>query len=296
MKKIFLKEDGQALVLVVLVMVISLTVGLAVSSQSLISSKQGILEEYSAKSYAAAEAGAEVALQSLNGCSGNECITSTPVSGSVGSDAAYEYTIASLGIEEATNIFEHKLEKDEVVQLNLTNDGESPVAPLNNVNVQVYWWCANANCQTAIDDDSGDATTRAAIEFTYLTETAGSYEVTLKEAYDSDDTGRIANNNFSAAVGGTTINGHTYTYYAGSGAYSFQTGTETQRLLRIRTWYNGAWVAVVLNGRSFSPQGFEVVSTGNSGTTERIVRVTKTLPYLPAIFDYVLFSGSDLNK
>ena len=43
-------------------------------------------------------------------------------------------------------------------------------------------------------------------------------------------------------------------------------------------------------------QGEEILSTGKAGDTIRKIRVVKSYPSWPEIFDYVLFSGGNLVK
>ena len=282
-KKLIQQEEGQALVMIVLVMLVALTVGVAVSSQTLISSRQAVSDENSAQAYAAAESGAEIALKTLKSCSGSDCYD--PGSGSVG-DAGYEYTVDAHGLI-TTDVYETKLGQDDVIQIDLTRD--SAGAPLNNTDVQIYWWSTD-------HPEGGDTGDLAALEFTYIVEDAGTYVVSAKEAYDGDVV-RVSSNDFSTPQGGNIISGRTYDYLASTAAVSFTTATETARILRIRSWYNNTWVAVRLgNSKNFSNQGFEITSTGISGENERTIRVTRSNPYLPGIFDFVLYSGGDLTK
>lgn len=282
-------EEGQALMMIVLVIMIALTVGVAVASQALVSSRQALYEEESAQAYAAAEAGAEEALLFLETCTGINCIVQD-VSGSI-DDANYNYTINSANLL-ANNIYEVKLDKDEVIQIDITYDGEVVPAKLDNTDVTIYWW--------ATEHPEGiDSGTEAAIEYTYLTENpAGTYLVSDKNAFDGMvSRGGSSSNNFTFISETNTSIGtdRTYKYFANSP--TFTTGTEVQRLLRIRAWYNGTWVLVKLGpGKTFSNQGYEITSIGTANESKRTLKVTRTNPYLPSIFDYVLFSGADLSK
>jgi len=141
----------------------------------------------------------------------------------------------------------------------------------------------------------------SAVEFNSLAQSStNSYLIRDKQVFDACAV-RTDPNNFSLATAGSyDIDGNDYSYYAksSSGDYSLKLEpTDKQRLLRIRSWYNTVWVAVVIdNSLTFPNQGYEIISTGTAADHERTVRVTKTTPYLPAVFDYVLYSGGDLQK
>jgi len=130
-------ESGQALVLIILVMLIALTIGVAVSAQTLINTRQSVADEQSAQAYAAAESGAEVALKHLKTCT-VDCFSSG--SGSVG-DASYAYDITSASLVN-TYIYETRLEKDDVVQIDLSN--LTGLTGANN-NVKIYFWSEDEN-------------------------------------------------------------------------------------------------------------------------------------------------------
>jgi len=49
-------------------------------------------------------------------------------------------------------------------------------------------------------------------------------------------------------------------------------------------------------GTNLPNQGYQITSTGTYGEAEWTAEVTKMNPALPAIFDYAIFSESDLIK
>ncbi len=68
------------------------------------------------------------------------------------------------------------------------------------------------------------------------------------------------------------------------------------KILRIRPIYNDVSVAVRPEAGSPLPfQSYQIGSVGSFGGVVKKVRVTKTLPSLPSIFDFGLFSGSPSN-
>ena len=67
--------------------------------------------------------------------------------------------------------------------------------------------------------------------------------------------------------------------------------------LRLKPVGDNAFVVVDPPDPQVLPsQGNEVISTGKAGDTVRKIRVVKSYPTWPEIFDYVLFSGGDLVK
>lgn len=301
-KNLIKDQQGQALVMIILVVLISLSIGVAVSSQALISSRQAVNEEYSSQAITYAESGAEVALKDIKD-NPSGTIPRT-VLGDIDGDGAddYEYTIDEAG-SAASNIYEIKIDKDQVAQVDL---GGVPAG----ANVNIYWWNGtqtNAPDTPAASGMNCIATRPAAIEFTYAAQdtATGDYLIRRKEAYDM--CANIAGNEFTNISSGSyslpAASGNIYQLLATNGTYSISgLSSDSQRIVRIRAWYDDTWVALELldsaggSTLSLPIQGYEIISTGNSGDTERTIRVTKTSPYLPAIFDYALFSGGDLLK
>ena len=292
------QENGQALVIVVLVVLIALTIGVSVSSQTIISSRQAVNEEQSAQAYAVAEAGAEKALYQLKSCSGNGCYD--PGNGTIDS-AQYEYTITPSGVvPNYNNIYESRVEKDKVTQVNLTSLSISVNTP-----IKIYWWSPDSSRGSEADQGVCDADPDlASIEVTYLAKDAsGGYTIRQKLAFDGCAT-RASNNKFTTPSIGQQVGDYDYSYYARNVLlpdYTLELDpSDQERLIRIRAWYEDTWVAVVIPnlapGEFFPNQGYEIVSIGKSSTLQRKIRVTKSQPYLPEIFDYVIFSGGSLEK
>src|SRR3989344_6041679 len=92
---------------------------------------------------------------------------------------------------------------------------------------------------------------------------------------------------FSASLGGTAP----YAYKA-----NVVVGGQ-EDLVRIRPVYNDTHLHVT-GGADFPPQNHRIVSEASniSSGEIRAVEVNRSLPTAPAIFDYVLFSGTGLSK
>jgi hypothetical protein len=118
-------------------------------------------------------------------------------------------------------------------------------------------------------------------------------------AYDSEPS-RATPNHFTAVVPATVDCQDTTGNYLGTTinlATISPKDSTTRIALRLRPFYNEADVRVVpLSGENLPAQGKIITATGTAGDTTRRVSVTQSFPSLPAIFDYALFSGTDINK
>jgi hypothetical protein len=72
------------------------------------------------------------------------------------------------------------------------------------------------------------------------------------------------------------------------------TYTNTDQIARIKVLYAGTTLTVT--GANLPTQSYTIRSTTTVNGATRAVEVTKPLAALPSIFDYVLFSGTDLIK
>jgi hypothetical protein len=59
---------------------------------------------------------------------------------------------------------------------------------------------------------------------------------------------------------------------------------------------NPVTIGLYAHGGNLPSQGLDIRCRGTVGASTRTVQVTKENPYLSSIFDYVLFSGTDITK
>lgn len=278
--------------IVLLIMVVGLTVGLAVIARSVTSIKISTEEEDSQKAFYAAEAGLEELL-----------LPGDPRSASGNFDgASYTATIAKGDIEDNSFKFhDETIPKDDTRALWLaehSNDGTSIPLPMGPDSddyditkpVDICW--------------SNPGGEMPAIEVIVLWQyissggNRGRYGV-ARGAYDPND-GRIGDNKFDL-VGACAANSN-YQYGININlATSFSLNGNTQRIvaLRLRPVYNGAKIFVKGNGDALPSQERKIESLGTAGsgnTVQRKLKVTRSYPTLPPIFDFVLFSGQNLEK
>jgi len=278
-------------------MVISLASGLAVSSRSTSTVHQTANLSDSEQALATAESEAEKILRQNIGVTTNlntvltsvgynkdtkDIATAGPcatahcfkqVAPNIIAEAELKAT-PDVGSDKPFNFY---LENEDVQQVWL----EDSVGNLYTGNVNVCW---NKN-GTELGSDSKPA----ALEITAITGTS-SYTM-IKYDYDADMT-RRGTNGFTAP-GGSAL-----------GVYSYCTGPialSNGQALRIHGYYTGTSVSVIpvkvlpTDNDSIPFQGHIITTTVYSGSTKRTLEVTKTLPQLPAIFDYGIYSGGGLN-
>jgi len=263
MMKPVLSQRGQVLIPVVLVMIVSLSMGVAIAYRVASTMHQAAVLTESDQAYHCAEAGIEEALGIFK-----TDPPPTPYSGSGDlQDASgntvcnFSYDVSSLG--GGPGALEVVLEKDEVFQVNLVGYSGS---------LDIRW---------------GENTDQASLVVAVVKGSSAPYTME-KHAYNCRNHATVSGNRFTQYE---ATGDETYPCKMSIGPFA-----NDASLLRIRALYNsdkGTGVQVVAYDASFPSQGYEITSTGEAGESERIVVATRSNPALPAIFDYVLFSGSD---
>lgn len=274
MKFLSAQPKGQTLVIILLGTSVALTVALAVSVRTISSLKQTTTSAQAQQSLAAAEAGAEVALGYLKDGTCTQanltaCNISTPV---VLSGSSTQYTVVTTATGGSTDPYLMDLAKDNTqeVKLNGYTGGGT---------VRVCWWDPNLD---------GSETTNA-LEVIYVND-AGAM---AKSAFNG--VAPSPTNGFTATGGGAQVtfpsNGKKITFSRCQNI----TLTGNPMILRLKAFYANFSAVVDPNGGGTLPsQGYQVVATGQSadGSVKKAVRVTKSLPSLPGIFDFAIYSGS----
>lgn len=265
-------RPAQTLIVVLLVMIVSLTIGLAVASRSVSGLREATTTAQSTTAYHAAEAGVEECLKKLSEDSGyrratnwGNCAADTDGATTLsGSGASYRCLVAGVSGD-----FTAEVEQDAVAEVNL--DGLA----LANRTVTVSWH------NTALGDSDS-----AALTFWLAEERGDGTYYTVKSAFDGNASRRSAENHFDLPSPG-----------ASGYALSATVNTENvpanrRRLLRIRPLYAGTNLKVSVQGATLPPQQVEVRCEGELGEVKRTVQVLRGNPALPALFDYAIFSGS----
>lgn len=271
-----ISPTGQTTVVVLLIMVVVLTVGLSITARSITDLRISTQTELSNRAFSAAEAGIEEALKtglpSLVG-SGDSAVLM---------NAKYQYRVEAVG--GSSYAPSKQVVQDDVVQLKLDRSGLA--SPYDGINI--YWSKEGEDCDVV----NGNP---ASLEVSII-HGDGPYEM-IKRAYALKNRG----DNFEQIIAGSYRIGGSGPSYCGKitafADFDFLDIDDPQ-VMRIRPLYNSVSVAVEAQpiGRELPVQSFRVKSEGEAGGVKRTVEVTQSVPVLPAIFDYVLYSGAGLSK
>lgn len=265
---------GQALIIMLLVMTVSLTLGVAISSRVVTTLRQISYSAQSAAALSLAEAGVEEGLKRITD---NPSLPLPYSSDDVAlGDGKFNYAIENLALSP---IFDKlsPIARDKAVQIDLRG--------YTGTTVDVCWVDSSKPSETA---------NQAAMEITLVYLESGVYKL-LRYAYDPVVT-RQGTNMFSSppySLGNNcTDNGVNHQYRA---TVTVPLGT-TPQLLRLRALYNTVpnSFAVRAGTGALPSQGVVITSTGFVANVQRRVEVTRSTPALSELFDFVIFSGAGL--
>ena len=263
-------RSGQAALIVLLIIAVALGFGLSIISQSTTDVRISKQEQESARAFNAAEAGIEEALQKLSIVAG---AGPQELSGlDTGVESSYEVTGA--------NQLEAVYQENDTAQVSLLNS--DPTLTKLTVN----WVKANSTVENP--RCTGESQTPASLEITVIKGSSGNY---AKRSFAYNACPTLGN--------GMSTNG----VVNGSQGYLKRRDIPIESddvLVRIRPIYNQA--SLWIRGNVDLPlQGYAIASTAQVGTADqstavKAIEVTRTEPGTPSIFDFVLFSGSNLVK
>lgn len=273
MKYILIKNckdsaKGQMLIIVILTMVISLTVGLTLVSRTVTNLKVSKENEQSSRAFQAAEAGIEQALK-------DQTAPPSTASLDLSNNASFTYSIQSTS---GTNIILNA--GDPVLQTkgidlwlsnypNYSNKYGS-VAPAT---ITVYWGISsmNSNCTSGINTDP-------ALEIVVLQGNITSPTLS-KLFYDPCASRRVANKAAFPTVGSTTITdsnlNKTITFLHG-----VQISVTNGIIAKIIPVYNSTPIGII-GSATVPSQGKIIFSTGNSGDAARKLKYFVSYPQIP---------------
>jgi hypothetical protein len=277
-------RSGQTAVFVFILLLVGLTIGISLSSRTIVDLKGSSTSDLSSRAFSAAEAGVEEALrQDLNSISDG----SAHPGAFAANQSNFSYTVTK------STSFVQTIQRDNAVQVGLSDASGNPYA--GGV-LTIYW----VKTTDAVENANGN---RPSLELTLVKNNSGTYSI-KKYAVNAE----VKGNNLTepGSADGAAVN--SAGNYSGisvfdSGSY---TNLVTLRLvasdkavaLRIRALYNKASVYLIHNsitdtdGSNLPTQSYVIKSQGVAGTSTRVVQVVRTIPALPALFDYVLFNGS----
>lgn len=267
-KQNFSFQAGQIGLIVVLVLAVTLTIGLAIASQSVTNLSISETEEKSLRAFNAAEAGIEETLKS----------------GSMeGGTVEVGDLLATVAVTPSTSQ-EGVVGRNEVMEVNLKGTTANS-AKIQWVNKETE--CPEGKkCDKCEDIEEGAP---ASLEIVKVAADSEGNTVTTRYLYNSSTCSKLeGDNQFQVAL-------------AGDGNFlnkvNISVNGAQDVVLRIRPIYRSATIEVRGDGAELPVQVYQISSTATTDTGEtRTVEVNKSVEIWPPIFDYVLFSGDRLVK
>lgn len=266
------RQEGQTLLIVVLVMVISLTVGLSIASKTITNLRTTTEEADSAKALSAAETGVAQSIKSGQSVPAGSGFASnnTTFSSSVTSVSGSGFLINGGNVipqDEGADVWliSHDASGNLVLPF-------SPWAPTGGT-LTIYW-----------GDGSGDCN-NAALEIVKITGTLASNAISTRYGYDPCSARTASNNLTPISQSINTVSGKTF-YYATN--ISVTNGL----LTRIIPLYTNTIIAVAKSALdpALPTQGSIITSTGTSSNVVRKISVVANYYSLPSeFFTYGLF-------
>lgn len=256
-------EQGQALLIIVLVMVVMLTIGLSLASRTITTVKTTAEEENSQRAFSAAEAGIERTLQN-----------NTPLTGSFSNNASYRTSVTTLAgstflINNGNQIF-----KDDGIDIWLS--AYPTYASPWSGRLSVYWGSSDDVCTP-----NQLTNTMAALEIVVISGTVVAPR-TAHFAYDPCPV-RRGGNNLDRPGNGAIISGKNF-------SYDVTLDINSGLLARIIPLYTSTVVGIRADS-ALPTQGNIIESVGVAGDTQRKITVFKGYPKVPTeFFPYLLFS------
>ncbi len=276
-------QRGQVVLITLLVLAVATTVALSLISRTTTDTTITNQIDESSRAFSAAEAGIEEALKSGLGSGGVQVLS--------GEGASYNVNVASIGGAAAVLEFPKKTLKGvtETVWL-VSHDANG-----NLVETPTYTASSIDLCW------SSESTTPAVVAtLLYKESSDNSYRV-AKAAFDPNST-RAAKNKFSSSYtaggcGGTTQTAYKVTITFSGLDASINPATDTLFMLRVRTLYSDAKLAIDPKNQVLPRQGNKIESTGTtaSGINRKIV-VYQQYRAPITVFDAAIYSQGSLTK
>lgn len=294
-----MREKGQAILALILIMTVALAIGVSIIQKSLVDVSTSTKVEQSQRAFSAAEAGIEQALRGQPSPAPN--FTENQSSAKV-QDANLLPRTVYLGQQQdaleyppiSKEEFAHIWLADPTSNANPPAEFYMPVAKNSSRGIEIYWGDPKTTDKAAIQ-----------IKIIYFD---GSIYQTLTYYFDPDNT-RAQSNGFTPATINdcsspsiNTIFGTNRIFYCRE-IITSPFPSSGLMLVRIRLLYTSTSQPVAVRGYgtcgiqcSLPPQARIIVSTGTSGQTQRIVQLFQINNVVLPYFDFAIFSAGAINK
>lgn len=274
------KEQGQILLITLLILSLAITVGLSLIGRETVNTNISNQVAESSKAFSAAEAGIEESLKNAEGTQGSEVVFAPGLS--------YKVNKSDIGGTEGVYIFPKKTNKgiDEVLWLSDHDPSgnliENAAADYSGSYLDICW---------------SDATPKPAVVFSLLYKRGSSYNV-VRGAYDPIAGTRSPANNFSGVTDGATgCGGSSNTNFRqritlDSMISAFDPASDILLMARLRPVYSDTQFAV--NTPSGVPSKLQGYAYESSGITEigltRNIIVYQQYRAASSLFDFAVYS------
>ncbi len=287
------RNSGQALLVVLLIMAVALTIGLAVTSRTVTDIEISEQTGEAARAFSAAEAGIEEALVGVGTNFGG---------GFEEGEVTYATQKDDLG-KDGQYLFPEAIREDEVRTLWLAeySDLTQVYTPIYTAGSLILLW------------GNADSTEEPALEATIYYQTGGGENKVIRYALDPkpNNPTHLPDPNRFCQPDGTDCDG--VSDFGVEGNYSIEGKTVrykatldlspasggTLLFARLRLLYSDELDQVLGAGPtsgSFASQGVKISSVGTAGGSTRKIEVVRLHPAPPGIFDFLLYSEGDLIK
>lgn len=258
-------QSGQTLLIIVLVMVVTLTVGLSVASRSITNLRTATEEENSQRAFTAAEAGVEQVLKT-----GNPISTEVQLSNNA---SIRRVTTTNISGTQFVPNNGNDITKDDGIDIWLSNNPD--YSSQWSGNLTINWG------NRATSDPCG----HAALEIIVISGPTAS-PVSRRYTFDPCSSRQTGNNFTLASTTGDTVGGIQFAFK------SPQIAVASGIIARVVSLYANTPIGVVAS-IGLPSQGKQIQSTGASGGTVRQVTYFQGFPELPPeFFQYILFQPS----
>lgn len=292
------QNEGQVLIIVVLVMIVGLTIGFFLLNRTTTDISLTNKLEDSTRAFNAAEIGVEEAIFAGGGSSPLPVPTGLSYSVSLGTLTAASNVVYP-GIASATKL----TAQGDLFTLWLVPHNDATGA-LNEAGAGYK----NNNLDVCFTSSSP---TLPAIGITaYYKDTSvvpNKYRASFV-GFDPNDARNVNGSNggnhfkdVAATSGGCGTNGYTYRaalQLSSDFGDNLTQGSRTPLALRIRPYYASTKIAVIPSGNSLPKQGNQIESRGTSGQTERKIEVTQRYTVPAPFLDHAVFNtgSTDITK
>lgn len=286
-------QAGQIIMALILIMSVALAIGLSIVQKSLTDISTATKVEQSSRAFSAAEAGIEQALRGVSNPNPN--FSEIQSSATVQDDPLLPKTATT---NQQEGLEYPPLAKEEIAHFHLadlnstTNPPELFYKPPSG-SLEVYWG-QSAQDKAAIQ-----------IKIIYYDSLTTSYKA-ISYFFDPDATRALSNNFTDASLNCGNVAPIQTTEGLSRNFYCKQTLSSLPAnlmILRTRLFYNSTSQPVAVRavgtcGKdcSLPPQTRIIASTGQSGETQRTIKLFQIEKVVPPYFDFVIFSAGEVNK